>query len=283
MVNLPRKMLIWVVSGSVLLGACGPTPSDAEAGGTARRAEPVGATSTVTESAPRTAVPFSEPARFFDESLPLTDLGDSYESFGDVGELEADSDLVFVGRVAGTVRGVNRWAPAGGGGLVVEYDGVVFTVEEVLAGNTDLVGTELTVEHPAVVTTDSLGPERVESAPIGLLRQGVERAEKGLKSARYLVFVKKDALPDGTEFVLFNTPGGLVELADDGTTLEGAAGPFLFLHTDEGTYTDGLSLDVIRSWIEDGPPPLSIPEDARPKPGTPAGTIADSPSETTAG
>jgi hypothetical protein len=198
-------------------------------------------------------------ARFLTTNMPtVPGPAADWIPYSDPGAFAAASDVVFVGRIIDTRANVFQMGPnseAAGAGLFYEFDGVVFEIEEVLAGR-GAPGEKVTVAIPIVSRLGADGEQRqITSEVATLMRSGLE----GDTKRRYLVFTLRRS---GVEVSFLNTSAGVVEIGDSGQILEGAPhGLFGYREVADGQVElHGLDLDTVRDWI-DGRPPQPVPPD----------------------
>ena len=185
------------------------------------------------------------PARFLSTELPTGSYEWDWEPFEDVAGMAAASDVVFVGNIGGTVAHVYDDGPDAEdpAGAVIEYDGIVFQVEEVLRPAVDPRGPDggLVLAHPAALTGPDLETQRLEVRPIEVLEDGLADLCRGVQARRYLLFANE--LEEG--LLVINTPGGVVEVLPDGLLGEGATAPF----QSSGAARHGLTLEAARDQV----------------------------------
>lgn len=167
----------------------------------------------------------------YDESIPETSMYISWVLHNDLKSLSRSSDIAFVGRVTGYTEEV----------LVVHddpteepdptatvYDGVVFTVDEVLVGELPAGETRATIATPVLLqNTDGTNRFRVSASPIEIVGPGIF-ARNEPDSQRYIVYAL--AGHKGTPFYatgvyFFNTPGGVAPILANDRIGRGAAWP----------------------------------------------------------
>ncbi len=158
----------------------------------------------------------------YDESIPETSLHPFWVAHDDLNSLSRSSDIAFVGRVTGYTEAV----------LVVHddpaeepdptatvYDGVVFTVDELLVGKLPANETQVTIATPVLMrNNDGTNRFRVSASPIETVRPGIF-ARNGTDRQRYIVYAlagRKGSLSYAAGVYFFNTPGGVAPvLAND--------------------------------------------------------------------
>lgn len=204
----------------------------------------------------------AEDARFLSNNLPSADYSRYSIDFNDVGDLAVASDLVFVGEILGTRSKVLLDGPYEDtpDETIMEYDGILFKITEVLVGQGTKTGAQVIVAHPAVISINGT-EKKVSAEPIETVRSGLEAVARAEQSPRYLVFATVEG---GLAF--FNSPGGVVEVGLDGSLGEAAGVPFLSVEYEGEVFEHALSLDVVRDWIEGNPPKREPPAHAVPDP-----------------
>jgi len=167
----------------------------------------------------------------YDESIPETSMYISWVLHDDLKSLSRSSDIAFVGRVTGYTEEV----------LVVHddpteepdptatvYDGVVFTVDEILVGELTTGESQATIATPVLLrNTDGTNRFRVSVSPIEIVRPGIF-ARNEPDRQRYIVYAL--AGHKGTPFYaagvyFFNTSGGVAPILANDRIGRGAAWP----------------------------------------------------------
>lgn len=158
----------------------------------------------------------------YDQSIPETSMHPYWVAHDDLNSLTRSSDIAFVGRITDYTEAV----------LVVHddpteepdptatiYDGVVFTVDELLVGELPAGETQVTIATRVLLrNTDGTPRFRVSATPIEIVRPGIF-ARNETDRQRYIVYAL--AGHKGTPFYatgiyFFNTPGGVAPvLAND--------------------------------------------------------------------
>ncbi len=231
----------------------------------------------------------------YDESIPMTAYARYEWLHDDLGSLAEASDLVFVGRVTDYVERVvivpqsaeDPW------GFPEVYDGVVFTVDELIAGTLPDGDTKVTIGTFAYsLNRDGSPRHRILDRPIGIVRTGIEQRNL-LDGPRYLVYASRahpDSVRHRPDLFFFNTAGGVVEILDDDGLGIGEDSPFhrRWQVTDGvGSFvSQGFSLDDARVAArvnEEGPStPGEGPVDDLPGDGSgPVGNTGDDPDGST--
>ncbi len=184
----------------------------------------------------------------YDESIPETSLHPYWVAHDDLNSLSRSSDIAFVGRVTGYTEAV----------LVVHddpaeepdptadvYDGVVFTVDELLVGELPADETQVTIATRVLMRNkDGTTRFRVSASPIETVRPGIF-ARNEPDRQRYIVYAlagHKETPFYATGIYFFNTPGGVAPVLANDRIGTGAARPLT------GTSDDSsLSLDDARA------------------------------------
>ena len=159
----------------------------------------------------------------YDESIPDGDYNPYYIYHENLETLSTSSDVVFVGRVINYIQAILsvpqlETSPIGLQTNV--YDGIVFSVDELLAGNLPANTTDITVLTFALVQDAQGSPIlRISDSPIELVRPGIEQRNL-LNGPEYLVFAVQEEDRSSPfyrpNFYYFNTPGSIVEVLDGG-------------------------------------------------------------------
>ena len=211
----------------------------------------------------------------YDESIPLTAYG-KFEFFHDgLESLSEASDIVFVGRVTDYVEAVLVIPPdtEDPWGFPSVYDGIVFTVDELLAGEPADASRVTVVTFALIQNRDGSPRYRVSDTPTEIVKTGIE--SRNLPDGpQYLVYVSHHFDHDGPfyrpDLYFFNTSGGVVEILSDGSLGVGANPPFarVAVETDgfHSTIDHGLLLSDARAAVG------IVNEDTQPSEG---GPVAD--------
>jgi hypothetical protein len=202
--------------------------------------------------------PGQEPLAY-DESIPETVVEAYWYLKDDLEELSRTSALAFIGRVTGYVERIkvlrlSADVPAEDRGFDV-YDGVVFTVDELLIG--DLPSGDMTVT--VAVRRLFLNPDgsprfRLSPSPIETVEPGIA-ARDTPDGPTYIVYVTEDKETYSpfydSGYYHFNTPGGVAPMLDGEKIGVAADRPLARpVVTEGGVYrqTDhGLNLDDART------------------------------------
>ncbi len=167
----------------------------------------------------------------YDESIPDGSY-DAYELFyDDLVSLSRTSDVVFVGRVTGYVEAALVIPPSVDDrrNLSRVYDGVVFSVEELLAGSFPAGVEQVTVATYALIRNPDGTPRvRISQDPIKMFRDGIERRNLP-DGPRYLVYARQEDDPSSvfyrSDLHYFNTSGGAAPVLGGGVLGFGVAPP----------------------------------------------------------
>lgn len=291
-VPVAALVAVWCLSASSCASNSGPAYPDGATG----RAEPEpqadGGASMLDGAAPAEVEPLgTEGLVAYDESIPMTAFA-SYEWLhDDLGSLAESSDLVFVGRVTDYVERVvvvpqsveDPW------GFPQVYDGVVFTVDELIRGTLPNDGSQVTIGTFAYsLNRDGSPRHRISDRPIGIVRTGIE--QRNLPDGpRYLVYASRahpDSVRHKPDLFFFNTAGGVVEIFADDSLGIGEDRPF---HTRwravdgiDTPFDHGFDLDGARAAARvdegDGGVPGGGPvDDLQEDDSGPVGTTGDDP------
>lgn len=159
----------------------------------------------------------------YDESIPDGGYDAFYIYHEDLKSLATASDIIFTGRITNYVESaltVSDPDTASIGLQIDVYDGIVFTVEELIAGNLPDGTQEITILTFAMITDEHGEPiVRISDSPVEVVQAGIE--QRNLPDGpMYLVFALREDDPSSpfyrSEFHYFNTPGSVVQLLDDG-------------------------------------------------------------------
>lgn len=159
----------------------------------------------------------------YDESIPETSMSASYwVTHDDLNSLSRSSDIAFVGRITDyteAVLVVHDDPTEEPNPMATVYDGVVFTVDELLVGELPADETQVTIATRVLLRNKDGTPRfRVSASPIEIVRPGIF-ARNEPDRQRYIVYAL--AGHKGTPFYaagvyFFNTPGGVAPiLAND--------------------------------------------------------------------
>ena len=168
-----------------------------------------------------------------DETIPPEDIhGDYWPQYDDLRSLSCASDAALVGRITGYTEGLVTIPPdpddPDPARVSDVFDGLVFTVEDLLMGDLDGSG-QMTIAFRALtVNSDGSARSRVTGAPFGVIRPGIEKRYDP-DGPRYLVYalVSEEDSPLHLPGVFwFNTNGGVTQILEDGSLATGADKPF---------------------------------------------------------
>ena len=223
----------------------------------------------------------------YDEGIPDGSHHAYYIYHDNIKSLSDASAIVFTGRVTDYIESVvtvTHPETLSIGGLVNVYDGIVFTIDELLAGELPVDTREVTIFTYALVKDSEGTPMvRISNSPIEIIRAGIERRNLEI-GPTYLVF----AFQEDDKFspfykpnhYSFNTPGSVVEVLADGNLGIGAERPLSSAKTTELEDTEPVNvftLTDVRASIqvteEDGDVPGAtqdnVPGDLAPTASTP--------------
>lgn len=167
----------------------------------------------------------------YDESIPETLIHPYWVAHDDLNSLTRSSDIAFVGRITDYTEAVLVVPddPAEEPDPTVDvYDGVVFTIDELLVGELPAGETQVIIATRVLLkNTDGTPRFRVSASPIEIVRPGIfARNEPDRQS--YIVYAL--AGHKGTPFYatgvyFFNTPGGVAPILANDRIGIGAARP----------------------------------------------------------
>ena len=158
----------------------------------------------------------------YDESIPETSTHPYWVAHDDLNSLTRSSDIAFVGRITDYSEAVFvvHDDPAEEPDPTVDvYDGVVFTVDELLVGKLPAGETQVTIATRVLLrNTDGTPRFQVSATPIEIVRPGIF-ARNEPDRQRYIVYAladRKGSLSHAAGVYFFNTPGGVAPvLAND--------------------------------------------------------------------
>ena len=194
----------------------------------------------------------------YDKTIPESKIHvDYYVTHWDLDSLTLASDIVFTGRVTGYVEAALPIHRAASGHTDV-HDGVVFTVDDLIAGELPAGMKQVTILTFALILDEHGDPlVRISESPIEIVRDGIE--QRNLPDGPlYLVYALQpdpDDIPDDIyyyykpDFYHFNTPGAVVRIMDDGSLGTGAEPPLYGAIASDGKWAmidHGLTLDDVR-------------------------------------
>ena len=178
----------------------------------------------------------------YDESIPETSMSASYwVAHDDLNSLTRSSDIAFVGRITGYTEAVfvvHDDPTEEPDPTATVYDGVVFTVDELLVGELPAGETRVTIATRVLLRNKDGTPRfRVSASPIEIVRPGIF-ARNEPDRQRYIVYAladRKGSLSHAAGVYFFNTPGGVAPvLANDRIGL-GADHPLVGTLEEAGT------------------------------------------------
>ena len=168
----------------------------------------------------------------YDESIPETSMSASYwVAHDDLNSLTRSSDIAFVGRITDYTEAVfvvHDDPTEEPDPTATVYDGVVFTVDELLVGELPAGETRVTIATRVLLRNKDGTPRfRVSASPIEIVRPGIF-ARNEPDRQRYIVYAL--AGHKGTPFYangiyFFNTPGGVAPVLANDRIGIGAAQP----------------------------------------------------------
>ncbi len=186
--------------------------------------------------------PASTGLAILDETIPASGLhGDYWPKHDDLRWISCNSDVAFIGHVTGYSEGLLT-TPRYSARRHTVYDGLVFTVDEVLVGDLGGDTDQATVGIMALITNrDGFPVSRVVGAPFGVIRPGIEQRNDpdGPRYLVYAVAAEEDSPFHLPGVLYFNTNAGVVPLLADGALGAGADRPFSRGH--------GLRIDDARA------------------------------------
>ena len=187
----------------------------------------------------------------YDKTIPEGSHDAYYMTHWDLDSLTLASDIVFTGRVTGYVEAALTIHSAASGRTDV-YDGVVFTVDDLIAGELPAGMKQVTIPTFALILDEHGDPlVRISKSPIEIVRDGIE--QRNLPDGPlYLVYALQPE-PENIfykpDFYHFNTPGAVVRIMDDGSLGTGAEPPLYGAIASDGKWAmidHGLTLDDVR-------------------------------------
>ena len=185
----------------------------------------------------------------YDESIPDGDHHAYYIYHDDIKSLTDASAIVFTGRVTDYIESVvtvTHPETLSIGGIVDVYDGIVFTVDELLAGELPVDTREVTIFTYALAKDLEGTPMvRISNSPIEIIRAGIERRNLEI-GPTYLVFAFQEDDKSSPFYkpnhYSFNTPGSVVEVLGDGNLGIGADRPLSSAKTTELEDTEPVNV-----------------------------------------
>lgn len=226
----------------------------------------------------------------YDESIPDGGYEAYYIYHQNVESLSRASDIIFIGRITNYLESVLSVPQPETSSIGLQknvYDGIVFTVDQLLAGEMLPNRHEITVLTFALVTDAQGSPMvRISDSPIEVVRSGIEQRNL-LDGPTYLVFAVQEEDRSSpfyrSDFYYFNTPGSIVEVLDDGFLGIGVDKPLSSARVAEGETSEpvnSLLMADVRGAVnvtqETSGPPGSQPQNEGP-----GGLLTDStPGET---
>ena len=177
----------------------------------------------------------------YDESIPDGGYDAYYIYHQDLESLSGASDIIFTGRITDYIESALAvpLSDTASIGLQIDiFDGIVFTVDELLAGELPADTSEITILTFAMVTDADGDPMvRISDSPIEVVRSGIE--QRNLPDGpTYLVYALQEDNQSSpfyrSDFYYFNTPGSIVEVLDDGFLGIGVDKPLSSVRVTEG-------------------------------------------------
>ncbi len=226
----------------------------------------------------------------YDESIPDGGYSAFYVYHEDLRSLSLASDIIFTGRITNYIESILTVPDPDTAsiGLQIDvYDGIVFTVGEVLAGELPPNTQEITMLTFSMITDEQGVPiVRISDSPVEVIRSGIEQRNLS-DGPTYLVFALREDDPSSpfyrSDFYYFNTPGSVVQVMDNGLLGVGVDKPLNSAKVTEGEISEpvnSLLMADVRSAVnvtqETSDPPRSQPQNK-----VPGGLLTDStPGET---
>ena len=184
----------------------------------------------------------------YDESIPDGAFSAFEFLHDDLKSISDASEIVFIGRVTDYVEAVVVAPPDpdDAWNLSHVYDGIVFTVHELLAGEPADASRVTVATFALVRNSDGTPRVRISASPIEVVRSGIEQRNLP-HGPRYLVYARhhtpKTSVLYRPDLYFFNTSGGVAEILSDGSLGVGANPPFARVAVE----TDG-----VRSMVDHG-------------------------------
>lgn len=159
----------------------------------------------------------------YNERIPDGGYNAYYIYHENVKTLSQSSDAIFVGRISEYVESILTVPQPETSSIGLQtnvYDGVVFTITELLVGDLPANTSEITILTFALVKDSQGSPiVRISDSPIEVVRPGIEQRNLS-DGPEYLVFAVQEEDASSpfyrSNFYYFNTPGSVVEVFDDG-------------------------------------------------------------------
>ena len=187
----------------------------------------------------------------YDENIPDGGYSAYYIYHQDLESLSLASDIIFTGRITNYIESVLTVPDPDTAsiGLQIDvYDGIVFTVDEVIVGELPANTQEITILTFAMITDEQGAPMvRVSDSPVEVIRSGIEQRNlpDGLT---YLVYALQEDNQSSpfyrSDFYYFNTPGSVVQVMDDGLLGVGVDKPL-----NSARATDGETSEPVNSLL----------------------------------
>ena len=177
----------------------------------------------------------------YDENIPDGGYSAYYIYHQDLESLSLASDIIFTGRITNYIESVLTVPDPDTAsiGLQIDvYDGIVFTVDEVIVGELPANTQEITILTFAMITDEQGAPMvRISDSPVEVIRSGIE--QRNLPDGpTYLVYALQEDDQSSpfyrSDFYYFNTPGSVVQVMDDGLLGVGVDKPLNSVRVTEG-------------------------------------------------
>ncbi len=187
----------------------------------------------------------------YDESIPDGGYDAYYIYHQNLESLSQASDIIFIGRITNYLESalsVPQPETSSIGLQIDVYDGIVFTVDEVIVGELPANTQEITILTFAMITDEQGAPMvRISDSPVEVIRSGIE--QRNLPDGpTYLVYALQEDDQSSpfyrSEFYYFNTPGSVVQVMDDGLLGVGVDKPL-----NSARATDGETSEPVNSLL----------------------------------
>ena len=188
----------------------------------------------------------------YDKTIPESKTHGDYYVRHDLDSLTLASDIVFTGRVTGYVEAVLTIYREESRNFYI-YDGVVFTVDELLAGELPAETKQVTISTRALILDEHGDPlVRISYSPIEIVRDGIRQRNlpDGPLYLVYALIPEPDSKYYKPDLYYFNTSGAVVRIMDDGSLGTGEDRPFHGAIDSDGNWAminHGLTLDDARA------------------------------------
>ena len=184
----------------------------------------------------------------YDESIPDGGYSAFYIYHENLKSLSLASDIIFTGRITNYIESILTVPDPDTAsiGLQIDvYDGIVFTVDEVIAGEIPANTQEITMLTFAMITDGQGAPMvRISDSPVEVVRSGIE--QRNLPDGPvYLVFALREDDPSSPfyrhDFYYFNTPGSVVKVMDNGLLGVGVDKPLSSARVTDGEISEDIN------------------------------------------